>query len=83
MKLNEILTARSAISKSWNISSFLVSFQYTERPSNSMSLKEESCKFQEVEPGIQLASQLWAVRAPIVIPKAIPVPMQQFMKIIT
>ena len=45
--------------------------------SSSMSLKEASVRFQEVEPGIQLASQLCAVRAPIVIPRAMPVSIGQ------
>lgn len=45
--------------------------------SSSMSLKEASVRFQEVEPGIQLASQLCAVRAPIVTPSATPVSIGQ------
>lgn len=42
-----------------------------------MSLKEASVRFQDVEPGIQLASQLCAVRAPIVTPSVTPVPINQ------
>lgn len=45
--------------------------------SSSMSLKEASVRFQDVEPGIQLASQLCAVRAPIVTPSVTPVPINQ------
>lgn len=40
---------------------------------SSMSLKDVSGRFQKTEPGIQLESQLCAVKAPIVTPSAMPV----------